>query len=62
MSRIWKTVIAGAVASLSILSMASAQTPAAKPQGTPAPEATPAPTQEAPGTAAQPAGEEDEED
>jgi serine/threonine-protein kinase len=66
MSRIWRTVIAGTAAALSLLSIASAQ-PGATPQGTPAPQNTPAPpaqgsqeTQPAPpsqGTAQSPVGE-----
>jgi hypothetical protein len=71
MSRIWRTVIAGTAAGLSIFSIASAQ-PGATPQGTPAPQNTPAPpTQGAPsaqgtqptqgtqGTAQEPVGEPD---
>lgn len=42
MTRILRTVIAGAAASLFVLSAASAQ-PGANPQGTPAPQNTPAP-------------------
>jgi hypothetical protein len=50
MNRIWRTVIAGTAAALSILSIASAQ-PGANPQGTPAPQNTPAPpTQPTQGT------------
>jgi Protein of unknown function (DUF4019) len=46
MKTLWRTVIAGTAASLSILSMANvatAQMPGATPQGTPAPQNTPAP-------------------